>query len=498
MGNQVVNSQIFFASELFHRVQMAAIFADSKTFADAKPNQSIEDVLAIYAQRKPSDDELAQFVAQHFSLPSAAQEPDVPAGLSVPDYLAALWPLLIRRDPPSSTDSLLPLPKSYVVPGGRFREIYYWDSYFTAVGLMHDGHESLVQDMLDNFVELQHQVGHVPNGSRAYYHSRSQPPIMALLYRLLEDCEALAMTEQQVKYYYEALQLEYAFWMDGEEHHHSEYRRVVRMPDGEVLNRYWDDEAEPRPESYREDTELAAHMKPTDAKDFYRNIRAACESGWDFSSRWMADPSNLDTIQTTRVVPVDLNVLLYLLEQTLADMAQTLGDCPRVWQQRASQRADAIQKYCWNIGADTFVDYNLDTQIQSPVRSLATVLPLFAGIATASQAQAVSAVIASEFLVSGGLITTLTTSEQQWDAPNGWAPLHWFAVQGLERYGHSQLAEEITARWLKTVSEYFTRHGTFMEKYNVVAPEVAAEGGEYEVQHGFGWTNGVTQAFLKR
>lgn len=504
MHHQVIHnleeSRLFFESQLFHDVQMSGIYADSKTFADAIPNRAISEIIADYADQSFDHPQALQcFVEQHFSLPKPVSEPKVSRGTSVQDYIESLWPLLTRKSSDENAGSLLALCKDYVVPGGRFREIYYWDSYFTAVGLMKSGRAALVDNLFDNFAHLQQLIGHIPNGNRSYYNTRSQPPILALIVRLLLENNP---DMDRVRTFIDALETEYAFWMRGGDTLSSvgEHKRVVRMSGGELLNRYWDDSATPRPESYKEDVDATAKMDEANKRAFYVNIRAACESGWDFSTRWLQAPDELNSIKTTQIVPVDLNCLLYALEETLCELYHIINNdiAVTLWANRALERKEAIQKYCWSKSKSAYFDYDISQQGLSDVMSLAMVLPLYVGIADDKQAELVAASLHSHFLKSGGLVTTLSTSEQQWDAPNGWAPLHWFAVEGLKRYGMDTLSDDIVIRWLSTVESYFAANGTLMEKYNVVSATQVAKGGEYDVQHGFGWTNGVTQAFYRQ
>jgi alpha,alpha-trehalase len=351
---------------------------------------------------------------------------------------------------------------------------------------------------LSNFLDLQSSYGCIPNGNRSYYLSRSQPPILGLLVDLLLPFQS--DKQQFITTHIIAIEAEYKFWMKGKElgsDEGYESGRVVKMPDGSLLNRYWDDNASPRPESYREDIELFNESKPDDAESFYRNIRAACESGWDFSARWLSEDHSLASIRTTSILPVDLNCLLYKQEKLLAQYHEMLGNeaSSIVYVKYAATRKSAIQRYMWSEHDGFYMDYDLDKKSKSSVKSLASVLPLFVELADSNQAEQISEVIENEFLQQGGLVTTVIESGQQWDSPNGWAPLHWFAVQGLIKYEKQCLAQTIKNRWLNTVESYFQQTGKIMEKYNVCQQSHKAEGGEYDVQEGFGWTNGVHVAF---
>ena len=270
--------------------------------------------------------------------------------------------------------------------------------------------------------------------------------------------------------------------------------RSVRLADGALLNRYWDDRDDPRDESYREDAELAAATPARGAGNLYRDLRAAAESGWDFSSRWFADGRSLATIRTTRLVPVDLNSLLVGLEQAIAANCRTLRDdaCTRDFAARATARTDAIRRHLWN--GRFFADYDLDAGAANDRLTAATVFPLFARVATADQARATARAFAP-LVGQGGVRATLIPSGQQWDEPNGWAPHQWVAIQGLRAYGETALADRIKAGWLAGVTREYRSSGKLLEKYDV-AERRPGGGGEYPNQDGFGWTNGVTRALL--
>jgi alpha,alpha-trehalase len=304
---------------LFSDIQLSGTFADAKTFVDAVPRHPPTAIIASYdsMRARPAFD-LRAFVERNFAMPA-----DIGAGvridttLDVVAHIRALWPVLTRSpDSSNAVSTLIPLPRAYVVPGGRFREVYYWDSYFTMLGLLASGRSDLVKSMLDNFAYLIGTVGHVPNGNRSYYLSRSQPPYFAAMVGLY----ASATDTARALVYLDALEREHAFWMDGATGlaPGTARRRVVRFADGTLLNRYWDDRADPRPESYKPDYELGATLPAARRDSLYREIRATAESGWDFSSRWMRDPSDLRTLETTALVPVDLNSLLYHAERTIA------------------------------------------------------------------------------------------------------------------------------------------------------------------------------------
>jgi alpha,alpha-trehalase len=483
--------------ELFERVQLERVYPDSKTFVDALPNRPPEQVMAEYREAsKRADFDLRKFVGERFSPPeSSATAYHTEPGESVREHIDRLWKVLERKpDDQRPYTSRLPLPGRYIVPGGRFNEIYYWDSYFTMLGLQESGEHELVASMVDNFAYLIDQYGHIPNGNRSYYLSRSQPPFFAAMVELVVADQG----QGAYRKYLPQLQREYAFWMEGEKtvKPHAAHRRVVRLKDGAILNRYWDDRDTPREEAYREDVETArsSGRKPS---EIYRNLRAAAESGWDFSSRWFADGKTLATIRVVDLVPVDLNSLLYQLERTIANACTVAADpaCAKDMQSRAQARKAAIVRYFWNADGKAFTDYDWRAQKQGEQITAATLYPLYFKIADESQASAVAKTVRADLLQPQGLATTRVQTGQQWDAPNGWAPLEWIAIQGLRDYGHEQLASVIAQRWVGRNLQVFHSTGKLVEKYDVTGTS-AGGGGEYPLQDGFGWTNGVLRKLL--
>ncbi|MDB4877983.1 MAG: hypothetical protein JWM41_4429 [Gemmatimonadetes bacterium] len=486
---------------LFHDVQMARVFTDSKTFVDSKPRSAPSDVAARYAAAKTSPGfDLRAFVDQHFEAPRAAGEGIRSDTLqSMEAHIRALWPALTRpADPVDPRSSLIPLPGPYVVPGGRFREVYYWDSYFTMLGLIEDKRVDLVEDMLDNFAYLVRTVGHVPNGNRTYYLSRSQPPYFAAMV----GAYATATDTAHALPFLDAIEAEYAFWMAGADAvaPGSAARRVVRLRDGSLLNRYWDDRPEPRPESYREDFELAQRVPEAQRTALYRNIRAAAESGWDFSSRWMRDPADLRTLETTELLPVDLNSLLYHAERTIAALRRFRarpGDAKVAvkYAVAAESRRRALVGAAYDPALGYFYDVRWRTGERVTDRpTMAAAAPLYFGLATAEQGRAVAARLGRDFLKPGGFVTTLTASGQQWDSPNGWPPLQWLGAQAVRAYGRADIADDAQSRWLALNRRTYRVTGKMTEKYDVTDLSKRAGGGEYPTQDGFGWTNGVAQA----
>jgi len=488
-------------------VQGARVFPDSKTFVDCAPLQEPAEILAAYrAQCKAAGFDLQAFVGQHFKvqLPEPSDYVSVP-GQPLCAHIDDLWPVLTRHPlghPPRG--SSLQVPHAYVVPGGRFGEMYYWDSYFTMLGLAASERAELLHDMVVNFAHLIDTYGHVPNGTRTYYLGRSQPPLFAFMVELarkLGGIHALDFLPQ--------LRQEHAWWMRGSEGlaPGNASRRVVCLPDGRLLNRHWDERDAPREEAWLEDV-TTARESGRDPAQVYRHLRAAAESGWDFSTRWLAEDrprdarDSLVSICTTDIVPVDLNAFLYKLETTISAMAEQAGDssASREFAQHAQARKSAVIARMWDATQGAFFDHDWRLDQRRSCLTAASVAPLFAGLAEPSQAHALAKTIERRLLAPGGLSTTECTSDQQWDQPNGWASLQWIAMSGFDAYGHENLARTIAHRWLATVAAVYEREGKLVEKYALrqVEHEVTTGGGggEYPLQDGFGWTNGVTRALL--
>ncbi|HEY0339983.1 MAG TPA: alpha,alpha-trehalase TreF, partial [Steroidobacteraceae bacterium] len=467
-------------------------------FVDAVPKSAPDDILKQYHTAHPSSPEtLKRFVAEHFTLPAqAVSVPSPPEKISITTHIDRLWDQLTRKSPVAPPySSALPLPKPYVVPGGRFREIYYWDSYFTMLGLAESGRQDLLTDMVENFAFFLDTYGHIPNGARTYYLSRSQPPFFFAMVGLLSKDDPAAAYAR----YLPQLKREYAFWMEGEKQLRpgQAHRHLVRMADGALLNRYWDDKDTPRDESYREDVEVAGKSNRP-APEVFRDLRAAAESGWDFGSRWFADGKDRATIDTTAIVPIDLNSLLYGLENAIRSGCERKADtaCASDFARRADARRKAIDRYLWDGSRGVYFDYQWTTKAAVTRISAATLYPLFVGVASAPQAAGVARAATAELLQPGGIVTTPLHTGQQWDAPNGWAPIQWIAVDGLRRNGQPALAESITCRWLVNVQNVYSQSGKLVEKYDVMTTGRSGGGGEYPTQDGFGWTNGVVRKLM--
>ena len=503
-AQQQVQTPAEIYGDLFTDVQMRHVFPDSKTFPDCVPKKDPKEIVKDYLAMKNNPSirfKLDEFVMANFDLPKSPQLNYVTKEKDVVMHIKNLWNVLRREaDTAVNGSSLLALPHPYIVPGGRFREIYYWDSYFTMLGLKESGEVEMIENMVDNFAYLINTYGHIPNGNRSYYISRSQPPFFSLMVELLASIKG----DDVYLTYLPALEKEYDFWMEGADKLKpgEAHRRVVKLQDGTILNRYWDDAATPRPEGFKEDVAVA-ERSGRNKEEMYRNLRAGAESGIDFSNRWFADQKNITTIQVINFVPVDLNALMVHLEQMIAKGRKMKKDERGANQMlnKIAKREAAINTYCWNKQLNYYTDYNFKTQKQNSVPTPAGMYPFCLMTKTISLTRKSGLAVTTlkkKLLQPGGVKATENNTGQQWDAPNGWAPLEWMTIWGLERCSQSALARDIAQRWVKLNADVFDRTGKLMEKYNVVDTHLEAGGGEYAGQDGFGWTNGVLLILINK
>jgi alpha,alpha-trehalase len=434
-----------------------------------------------------------------------------------------------------SPPGLLFLENTYVVPGGRFNEMYGWDSYFIVRGLLEDNRIELARGMVENFFfEIEH-YGTVLNANRTYFLTRSQPPFLTSMIMAVYEAQKATGREDR------------AFLEKGYESASKDYEMWNREPHlaGDIgLSRYYDFGNGPAPESLKDETavyrkvasyfllhgdarnyvvdmsrrapgepvagaeyamqlcDMAKTAKPdcepprniSISADYYKGDRAMRESGFDISFRF--GPYGA---ATHHYAPVCLNSLLYKTEKDLQEMSGILGrpEDAKHWSDRAQNRKDRIQKYLWDAERGMYLDYSLDTNARSSYEYITTFYPLWVGIATGEQAESVRKNL-NVFEHAGGLAMSNHDNGVQWDYPNGWAPTQLLAIEGLRRYGFQEDANRISYEFLSTIAENFRRDGTIREKYNVVtrSSESHIEAGYHQNVVGFGWTNGAFLALL--
>jgi len=451
-------------------------------------------------------------------------------------------PMVIQHPGQAGVDAISPqgllfLPNSYVVPGGRFNEMYGWDSYFIILGLVRDHRIELARGMVENFFfEIEH-YGTVLNANRTYYLTRSQPPFLTSMIMEVYSAEKAAGHEDKdwLARAYGFASRDYEMWIHD-----------PHLAGTTGLSRYYDFGNGPAPESLQDETGLRRKVigyfllhpdlsrtyvvedNPQPAQDaagpdygvqvcdvartmarpacdaagpvhlsadYYKGDRSMRESAFDISFRF--GPYGA---ATHHFAPVCLNSLLYKTEKDLEAISQLLGKTAEAgqWKQRAEQRKQQIDKYLWDDQRGLFFDYDLRTGARSTYEYVTTFYPLWAGLASPQQAEAVARNV-KIFAQPGGLATSPNDTGMQWDYPYGWAPLQSLAVEGLRRYGYSADADRISYEFLSTVAENFRREGTIREKYDVVtrSSEAHVSAGYQTNVVGFGWTNGVFLQLLQ-
>jgi alpha,alpha-trehalase len=423
---------------------------------------------------------------------------------------------------------LLFLENPYVVPGGRFNEMYGWDSYFIIRGLLRDGKVELARGMVENFFfEIEH-YGAVLNANRTYYLSRSQPPFLSSMIMAVYEAEKARGHDdlQWLAKAYQYAHRDYEMWL-----------REPHLADATGLSRFYDLGEGPVPEGLHDETgyyhdvlaDFLKQAKPSpylveaetvdsfkhpeyslrlcaddspeaDSKcvqvkhvalseDYYKGDRSMRESGFDISFRF--GPYGADA---HHYAPVCLNSLLYKTETDLETMSKLLGDKlgATQWHHRAEKRKKIIRTLLWNRKRGLFFDYDFQQKKLSSYEYATTFYPLWAGLATPAQARSVAQNL-KVFEQKGGLAMSTQETGVQWDYPYGWAPIQLLAVEGLRRYGYNEDADRISCKFLSMVLDNFARDGNIREKYNVVSDSsnVQLREGYRDNIVGFGWTNGV-------
>jgi alpha,alpha-trehalase len=415
-------------------------------------------------------DKAKQLVSQRLQLSFRTDRDLTPADVQdARKYINKYWEKTLRFHP-KDDESLLGLPKPYLVPsfsektGFDYNELYYWDSYFMVQGMLDEEHKDLVVGILEDLMALFTRFKVIPNASRTYLMGRSQPPFLTSF--IFDVYQAYDLDEKWLKGAIDVAKQEYAtVWMGVKKPNE---RQVYKG-----LSRYYDIN--------------------------YLHDLAEAESGWDMTPRFDRKALNY--------LPVDLNALLYKYETDFARAARIFDDKREAarWDDAAAVRKAAMDELMWDKLRGMYYDYNFIKKRRGGVNSLAAYFPMFAGMVDEKQAAALVKSL-RRFENKGGLSTTdalplgqfvLGSMPTQWAYPNGWAPLHYVVVKGLERYGYHQDARRIATKWLKTNVNWFNREQVFLEKYNVVSPDKPPVKGVYPSQTGFGWTNAIFERFCQ-
>lgn len=523
-------SPVYCQGELLKTVQLAAIYKDSKTFVDLYQSYDENITLANFetmmraTDNNPSKEDVAKFVNDNFleanellnaTLPDWRQKPKILGRIKDARYqewatsLNDIWKGLARRMTTDVRDnprrhSLIYVKNTFIIPGGRFKEFYYWDSYWVIEGLLLSDMQQTTKGIIDNLLSIVKTYGFIPNGGRVYYLMRSQPP---LLIPMVDKYYEVTKDWDFVDKNLATLEKEFNFWQ--------RYKSVKVIKNGReyVLARYVTNSEGPRPESYREDYLLAENIRDKSKKrKFYNNVKAGAESGWDFSARWFigqnGDPSlELADIATEDILPVDLNAFLEKNARILARFYRKKDNLMKMkyYAGIAKKYREAIDAILWNEEDGIWYDYNIRHQKPRAIFYPTNLTPLY----TMSYNWALSPVYghrAVRYLqnngitdYAGGTPASLDKSGQQWDFPNAWPPLQSIIVQGLRQTNYTpamNVAKNLATTWLRSNYLGFTDSKKMYEKYDATQPGRFGGGGEYDVQDGFGWTNGVVLEFL--
>ncbi|KAI5698863.1 hypothetical protein M8J76_012715 [Diaphorina citri] len=502
-------SQIYCKGELLDKVQRGNVFPnDSKSFVDLKLKQPEDVILAKFRalltnNADPDTTTLTNFVNEYFeagnelqvwSPPDFTSNPTIENKISDAKYrqfaldLNQIWKELGRivkqdvRDNPQLY-SLIYTPNGFFIPGGRFRELYYWDTYWIVQGILLCDMKDSARGVIENIISLVDQFGFMPNGARVYYLERSQPP---LLIPMAASYAKYTGDTNFIRTHLKSLTNEFEYWMK---------RHMVTVEkNGKyyTMARYYAPSRGPRPESYREDYHEAADLQTEDEKNFlYSELKAGAETGWDFSSRWFIarDGSNrggLKYIRTTSIIPVDLNAILQMNANYLSEWWLKFGnkDLSAKYKKIAYQLLEAIHEVLWNEQVGVWLDYDIKNKKPRNYFYVSNITPLWTLSYKFSKQYVAERVL--QYLRDNEIITKDNQA---------------FIIQGLD-YTQDKLAKQVAYRlaekWLFTNYMGYETSKAMFEKYDVELIGKTGNGGEYEAQTGFGWTNGFAFELLNR
>ncbi|CAH1391065.1 unnamed protein product [Nezara viridula] len=525
-------SDIYCKGELLHTIQMAKIYPDSKTFVDKKLKVSVKQVLENYNEtfkqfnkfNKVPRELVKQFVNDNFEdgdelkvwhpsdwtqYPNILKKIDDQHLRKWANKLNNLWKTFSRKVTDNVKEnpelySIIHVPNGFIIPGGRFKELYYWDTYWIVNGLLICDMVQTAKGVIENLLYLVKIFGHVPNGSRVYYLQRSQPPMLTLM---VESYFLHTGDFNFIKNNIEVLDKEINYWLDKRS------INIVKNGVTYTLYRYFAPSSGPRPESYSEDFETTA-LCSNETERFIRYIaiKSAAESGWDFSSRWFvkqgSNEGNLTDTMTQNIIPVDLNALLHRNFVILLEWYKILGDNEKIqkYTRLSESTLKAIEEILWNKEEEFWFDYDIVHQQSRNYFYLSNFVPLWTKsyrLLPMELTRIVLNYITKHNLqhYPGGTPSSLKYTGEQWDFPNAWPPLQAFFIQGLDRIGSvpaSEAAFFFANRFVQSSYKGFKDTGFMFEKYDSLEAGKTGGGGEYDGQTGFGWTNGLIFEFFKR
>ncbi|XP_018333659.1 trehalase-like [Agrilus planipennis] len=524
-------SPIFCYGDLLKNVQLLEALVDRRAFFALKmkysEKQILEDFELLHESKNLTKENVRDFVAAHFEDSNAIMHATATDYRVDPPFLKEirndtlrkfandlhqLWPKLTRKfrkevlDDPSPY-SYIPVPNNFLVPGGRFSEYYYWDSYWIIEGLLISDMYDTARGIIDNFIHLVRKFGFVPNGGKIYYLNRSQPPLLTYMaYAYFKETHDISWLKKNIDF----VALELQHWLKKK-------LIYVDTPDGVLaLAQHFVRYSGPRPESYLNDYNAAKVWKSEVRREqAYMELKSAVETGWDFSTRWMFDQEsgnvslNISNIQMHRLIPVDLNAYLCGAFFKIAELYQIVGDERKgeQWKSKALEWRYNIDKIMWNSTDNIWYDYDTESRSHRTLFYPSNVSPLWANCYAdnphynSELGRLVLDYLKREGVLDfvGGVPTSLIHSGQQWDFPNAWPPLQHLVVYALLNSGNPDAMEEgqnLASKWIDGNMLGFYKHGEMFEKYDAREAGLYGGGGEYPVQAGFGWSNGVVLKFI--
>ncbi|GLH14707.1 Trehalase, partial [Gryllus bimaculatus] len=500
----ICDSPIYCHGSLLHEIQISSLREDSKTFVDMKLKISVNETLRNFEtlmarlENNPTSSELQSFVDDHFELGEELEGVELPDWVEAPPlltrisdphlrnwsfWLNARWKSLARRVPESvklqgDRTSLLYLPNAFIVPGGRFKEMYYWDTHWIVRGLLLCAMNETVRGILENFFYILRTYGIIPNGTRVYYQRRSNPPLLtSMVHDYIRVTRDLAFLQENVEW----LEREFEFWMKN--------RTVAVVKDGVNYT------------LVREDYDIGSKFPADKEEEFYYNIKAACESGWDFSS-------NLSNISVQNIVPVDLNAYVYRNAVLLSDFHKQLGNREKAdrYATIANEWKATVTALLWNNEEGSWFDYDILNNKQRTFFYASNLAPLWTKCYDEQKSPEIAEKVVRYLerrVLShsmAGIPQSLQYSGEQWDFPNAFAPSQHIIIEGLDLTGHpraQKLAFDLASTWVASNFLTYQEERHMYEKYDARCFARPGSGGEYTVQEGFGWTNGVIIQLLQ-
>eukprot|EP01084_Bolivina_argentea_P138021 243072_1 len=531
---------IFCSGDMLNVIQDYDFFNDSKYFVDMEMLQDPEVILnkwnktIIQQNLTNNKDAVYKFTLKYFKYPAGSDITscipiDYNSSIDLPSQLKnkisdtklqtfasnvyQLWQFLCKKLHSNvythpKRHSLLPLPNAQmIVAGGRFREIYYWDSYWITHGLLVSNMSISARNMVSNLMNLTATYGHMLNGNRIYYQNRSQPPLLTFMVDAIYEFEhknnSFILNNLE---YLNILKSEYYWWMNKSN------KQIISI-NGYELNLYYIDANSPRPEGYIHDENVINHLQNDSVQNenkAYSSLRSGAESGMDYSSRWCLHrycSNNLTNINTINVIPVELNAYLYFVELTLAKLFHITGtNAQDVYNftVAAQKRLIAIENVLWDDIDGKWRDYDVENGQQindDGIETISSYIPLWLlpynktiGI------KVLTSFNESGLIYRGGVSTTNVDDNQQWDYPNAWPPMQWIMAKAAEKYNNTDIGQyllkNITQTYINAVYIGMNITHYMHEKYNVHNVGHSGDGGFYNPQIGFGWSNGVALSFL--